>query len=77
MTADVTAPAPEVPETLPDGVLGYVVARISSKPSLTHSSVLDRETAEEEAAQWRRTGLSGVRVVVCEVVEITAREGSG
>ena len=77
MTADVTtsAPEPAAAGSLPPGVLGYVVCRVTSKPSLTHSSVLDRETAEGEAAVWRRTGLSGVRVVVCEVREITAREG--
>ena len=69
MTADTTVPL-ETPGDLPPGVLGYVVCRVSSKPSLTHSSVLDLETAEAEAGVWRRTGLAGVRVVVCEVREV-------
>ena len=40
----------------PAGVLGYVVAHEASKVSLTHSSLMDREAAEKEAALWRRAG---------------------
>ena len=56
----------------PPGVLGYVVAHTGSKVSLTHSSVMDREAAEKEAARWRRAGglLSSGRYVVCEVREV-------
>ena len=62
----------EESEAAPPCVLGYVVAHIAAKTSLTHSSVLDREAAEREAAQWRRSaGLLGGRYVVCEVREAT------
>ena len=55
----------------PPGVLGYVVAHTGSKVTLTHSSVMDRETAEREAAICRRSGgLAGGRYVVCEVREV-------
>ena len=57
----------------PPGVLGYVVAHRASKVSLTHSSVMDREAAEKEAALWRRSaaGVLGGRYVVCAVTEVT------
>ena len=60
---------------VPPCVLGYVVAHVASKVTLTHSSVMDREAAEREAAQWRRSaGLLGGRYVVCEVREATPWE---
>ena len=56
---------------LPAGVLGYAVACIAARASLTHSTLLDRETAEQEAAEWRRAAIKGAggRYVVCEVRE--------
>ena len=66
----------EKSEAVPPGVLGYIVAHVASKVTLTHSSVMDREAAEREAAQWRRSaGLLGGRYVVCEVREATRGEG--
>ena len=63
--SEATAAAP-----LPAGVLGYVVACAASKTVLTHSSLMDRETAEREAGQWRRhSGRLGGRYMVCEVRE--------
>jgi hypothetical protein len=65
------APDAPLPEQ-PPGVLGYVVACITGKPSLTHASVMDRDTAEGEAALLRRAGpAGGGRYVVCEVREAT------
>ena len=62
----------EKSEAVPPCVLGYVVAHVAAKASLTHSSVMDRDAAEREAAQWRRSaGLLGGRYVVCEVREVT------
>ena len=56
----------------PPDVLGYVVAHKAGTTSLTHSSVMDRESAEKEAAVWRRSDrLLGGRYVVCEVREVT------
>ena len=57
----------------PPGVLGYVVAHKASKTELTHSSVMDRESADREAALWRRAGglLTSGRYIVCEVREVT------
>jgi hypothetical protein len=62
----------EISDETPPGVLGYVVAHVASKVSLTHSSVMDRESAEKEAAMWRRSGGGAFgRYVVCEVREVT------
>ena len=56
----------------PPGVLGYAVAHVAAKASLTHSSLMGREAAEKEAALWRRSaGLLAGRYVVCEVREVT------
>ena len=57
---------------LPPGVLGYTVACCSSKASLTHSTLMDLETAEKEAAIWSRSTVLGGRYVVCEVREVAA-----
>ena len=57
----------------PPGVLGYVVAHEAAKATLTHSSLMDREEAEKEAAMWRRSDVGrGGRYVVCEVRKVTA-----
>ena len=63
----------EISDETPPDVLGYVVLHEASKPSLTHSSLMDREAAEKEAALWRRSSglLSGGRYVVCEVREVS------
>ena len=57
------------PEPVPPGVKGYVVARISGGAVLTHASLMDREQAGREAAQWREADRTGPRYVVCEVRE--------
>ena len=67
--ADPPEPEP-VPEPVPNppGVKGYVVAIITGKTNLTHSSLMDRNTAEKEAALYRKAD-RGARYVVCEVRE--------
>ena len=63
----------ETPVPLPPGVLGYVVAFTAAKASLTHSSLMPRAEAEQEAGQWSRSAvLGGGRYVVCEVREVAA-----
>jgi hypothetical protein len=54
---------------LPPGVKGYVVACCASKENLTHTTPMDRETAENEAAVWRKTDRFGARYVVWELRE--------
>ena len=55
---------------LPPGVKGYVVACCASKPNLTHTTPMDRETAEHEADVWRKSDRYGARYVVWELREV-------
>lgn len=71
-------PAPEPPRPTAagePGVLGYVVVATEGCEShLTNADVMDRESAEHEAALWRQRkarhgiGRGGTQYTVCAVV---------
>ena len=61
MTRSVKPEPPQAPV-----VIGYVVVLTASRNWLTNSDLMDDETAQHEAAVWRRKGYA---VKVCPVIE--------